>query len=412
MVLFGGTVSVQAESPSLPDDATPLQRAIYEALKAAKEANETVPDAEYLSYSNGTTLTVLTYENGTQRHIRETFAIKNVTIAISPDSPLFLPINTTDEEATEYLTKIQDILMGFTFQIPRYEWSFDILGIAEGGIIIDIGFGLRLPIQVKLEYPEIMVTKRLYTLYTSVNGLDWSATDYANAGLQPDENEFLCKFYFRAWLWTILTGSLFDFEIDFDESRSFSTPLGLGETFPLPRIPVPLNPIVEWLTGIVLDPYVYLTLEIGPNLGSDKVTANWSAENGAIGSGSFLWSYNNERLSFDVQTQNFLAEAKITLAKFRYWFTIFTVDFTLLINFEDALDFLNDIQVPLFTLDLSDIIGSLDLYVGVHEYTIGTVFVTVSVVPEAPLGTISLILVMVGALGLFVVTKPKKPKSA
>lgn len=243
-LLFGGRVSVKARSPSLPEDATPLQRAIYEALKAARQANEPVPDAEYLSYGNGTTLTILTYENGTQRSFKETFLIEHVTITVSPSSSSFLPIDTTDKEATEYLTKIQDMLLGFTFEIPRYVWSLEIRDpifgvlLASGGIIVDIGFGLRLPIQIKLEYPEIMTTNRMYTLCASVKGLDWTATDYSNVGLKPNENEFLCKFYFKAWLWTLITGSLFDFEINFDESRSFSTPIGPGETFPLPRISV------------------------------------------------------------------------------------------------------------------------------------------------------------------------------
>jgi len=384
----------------LPDDATPLQRAIYEALKAAKEANEIVPDAEYLSYGNGTTLTILTYENGTQRHFRETFRVENVTVAINPDDPLFLQINTTDEEATNYLTKNQDVLLGFTFQIPKYEWTIGIVGIAEGGITIDIGFGLRLPVQVELEYPEIMATNSWYTLYASVRGLDWAATDYADAGLQPDENEFLCKFIFRAWL-NFLGDELFSLGVNFDESRSFSTPIGLGETFPLPRIPIPLNPLIEIITGINLDPFVNLILELGPNLGSDKVTANWKAENGAVGEGSFLWSYNNEKLSFNIQTQNIVAEAKVTLLEFRYWFTVFTVDFYLFVDFEGILDFLGEHKFPLYTLDLSDIIESFELSVGVHQYTIGTVYVTIFVIPTVLLGTLSTILAMLGALGLY-----------
>jgi len=396
---FSHKVSAQDISQSLPDDATPLQRAIYEGLEAAREASETVPEAEYLSYGNGTTLTILTYPNGTQTPFRETFIIQNVTITISPYSELFLPINTTDEEATEYLTKIQDILMGFTFEIPRYDWSFD-FGLANGGIIIDVGFGLRLPIQIKLEYPEIMAINRLYTLYASVKGLDWTATDYADVGLQPNENEFLCKFLFRAWLWALVP--IFDFEINFDESRSFSTPIGPGETFPLPRISVPLNPLVEQIIKIDLDPFVYLGLEIDPSLGSQKVTANWEAENGATGEGSLLWTYNNERISFDIQTQDMMTEAIVTLTEFRYWFDLFTLDFFLYVDFQGILDVLGSYRLHIYTLDLSEVIGSLDLYIGVHEFTIGTVTVTVKVIPEVPLGTIVASASMIVALVAYV----------
>ena len=306
-LLLAGVVCVKAQENSLPEDATPVQKAIYEGLEAVRDANETVPDAEYLSYENGTTLTILRYENGTQRSFKETFVIRNVTVTITPNSPLFLPVNTTDEEATEYLTKIQDVLLGFTLEIPTYDWSFEIwdpiIGgvlLASGGVTIDLGFGLRFPIQIKLEYPEIMVMNRLYTLYASVNGLDWTAADFEDVGLQPNGNELLFRFHFRTWLWTFLTGSLFDYEVDFDESKSFATPIGPGETFPLPRISIPLNPLIEAIIIIDLDPFVYLELEIDPHLGSQKVTASWKAENGASGEGSLLWSHNDERLSFNI----------------------------------------------------------------------------------------------------------------
>jgi len=412
LLLFAETAYVKAPAQSLPDDATPLQTAIYEGLEAAREANETVPDAEYLSYGNGTTLTILTFENGTQKSFKETFKIKNVTITVNPGSPSFLPINTTNENATEYLTKIQDILLGFTFEIPRYEWSLEIWDpifgvlLASGGIIIDVGFGLRLPIQIKLEYPEIMATNLLYTLYASVKGLNWTAADYANVGLNPNENEFLARFFFKAWLWTILTGDIFDYEVDLDFSRSFSTPIGPGETFDLPRMSVPLNPLIEQIVLIDLDPFVYLELEIDPHLGSEKVTANWKAENGATGAGSLLWSYDDEKLSFDIQTQDFIGEAIITLNQFRYWFTLFTIDFSLFVGFRGVLFWLGDHELPLYTLDLSELIGSLDLYVGVHKFTIGTVGVIINVVPEVPLGTIMASAAMIIALIAYV-AKPK-----
>jgi len=383
-----GFVHVVAASESLPTDATPLQTAIYQALKASQEANEPVPQAEYFSYGNGTTLTTLTYENGTQRQFRETFKIKEATVGINPSDPLFLGIETTSEEATDYVTKVQDILLGFTFQIPKYEWSFEIPLVAEGGISIDIGFGLRLPVQLTLEYPEIMATNSIYTLYSTIQGLDWSSSDYADVGLPPDGNEFLCRFMTKAWL-TVLGSTVFFFDISFDESRSFTTPIGPGDTFPLPTLPVPLNPIVEAIVGFDLDPYVILTLEICPSLGSDRVTADWKAENGVVGSGSLLWTYGGEKLSFDIGTQDIIAVAEVTLSNFRYWFTIFLIDFYLHVNFQGILDPLGEAEILLYTLDLSAIIGSMDLFVGVHKYTIGTVIVTIFVVPEFPLGTLT-----------------------
>ena len=72
----------------------------------------------------------------------------------------------------------------------------------------------------------------------------------------------------------------------------------------------------------------------------------------------------------------------------------------LFVDFEGILDLLGEHEMLVYTLNLSDVIGSLDLSVGVHQYTIGTVYVTVFVIPDVPLGTLATILAMFGALGL------------
>jgi len=298
--------------------------------------------------------------------------------------------------------------MGFTYQIPHliweFHWDLPIIGIplAEGGYNIDIGFGLRLPVQNVLEYPEIMVIGSQYPLFTSLTGLDWTASDFANAGLLPDENEFLCKFIVNLWL-NILTVEDFDVDINIDESRSFITPIGLGDTFSLPAIQVPLNPVIESVIGIPISSFVDLTLEIEPNLGSNKITATWKAENGAYGTGSLTWHYNDERLQFNIQTHNVVSQAKITLSDFRYWFTVFKLDFILDIDFKGLIGALPDFEIPLFTLDLSDIIGSIDLSMGEHEYTIGSITVNVNlfVIPESPLGSLSIMITMIASIITF-----------
>ena len=125
--LFINTFTIKADSLSLPDDSTPLQSGIYEALKAAKEAGEIVPAAEYFSYENGTTLTILTYENGTKRSFTETFLIENVNINVNPFDTISLPIDTTDTEATEYLKKISRYFNGFYLSNSTFN-----LGISLG----------------------------------------------------------------------------------------------------------------------------------------------------------------------------------------------------------------------------------------------------------------------------------------
>lgn len=255
-----------------------------------------------------------------------------------------------------------------------------------------------------------MVTNHLYPLFASLTGLDWTAADYANVGLQPDENEFLCRFIFRTWLtyWNPLKLNYEEFapiDINFDKSRSFSTPIGLSQTFPLPRIPIPLDSFILTLTGVDLSPFVNLALEIGPNLGSDKVTAHWKAENGAVGEGELLWTTDNQKLTFNINTQNMVTTTKITLSEFRYWFTIFTVDFSLTADFQGILALVPRAEFHIYTLNLSDIIRSFDLSVGVHRYTVGTVLVNVLVIPEVLMGTVATILAMLGALGLHNQTK-------
>jgi len=67
-------------------------------------------------------------------------------------------------------------------------------------------------------------------------------------------------------------------------------------------------------------------------------------------------------------------------------------------------------ELPLYTLDLSEIIGSLDLYVGVHEYTVGTVVVLVNIVPEIPWGTIMASATMTVALVAYVTVQKWRRK--
>ena len=93
---------------------------------------------------------------------------------------------------------------------------------------------------------------------------------------------------------------------------------------------------------------------------------------------------SNEKLSFDVEAQNTVAVAEVTLLDFRCWFTIFLIDFYLHTGFQGILDPLGEMEIPLYTSDLSAIIGSMDLFVGVHKYTTGNGIVIIFAIPEVP----------------------------
>jgi len=338
------------------------------------------PTAEFIDFSNGTTQTIIDYGNGSNSVIRETFLMKTAKLKLGKDTTgqsLSVSLPTSEEESTDYVTVYEDavleqeVLMGFTYQLVAWHWSdsWDVLiAEASAGIDVDIGFGLRLPVRIALEYPEQMTVEHDYELYATLTPLD-----------RPDYNEFKCTFQAMVWASAEIFGVdafSFSFGPNYDYSKSFTTPLGPAMEFPIPSLERTVFDSA-WVIGFSL---LKLNLVIDPELGSDKITARASAAGDASADQTLRWSVPDDRIPFTVHADDYGPTdfAEIELSDFRYYFTKFKVHFKLKFDFHDWIDWLTgNPTLTLFTLDMSWLTEGL--YIGVHEGTDPTVDVTVFV---------------------------------
>jgi len=345
--------------------------------EAQEPSSEVEPVVEFLDFNNGTRQMIIDYENGTRDYVTETFIKKTARFLIPEDNTSqSLPINlpTSLEESTEYLnstetiTMEQEMLLGFTYTIVKERYTlvdiWVLTAYARAGIDVDIRFGLRLPINVTIEYPEQMTVGNNYTFYAKLTPID-----------KPSFNEFL--FVFKAYVWVdagiwvpfrwITYSATYGPNIDL--SRSFQTPLGSGAEAPLPGINIKIFDSAWVIEFSLLK--VFLTIE--PAFGSEKITAKAGSLGDArvVEGADLTWSEPDQRLNFTVNAgdyDNATDYAKISLSDFRYYFTIFKLHVGLLFDFDSWIDWLTgDPSIRVATLDMSWIIQKLGSpYLPVH----------------------------------------------
>jgi hypothetical protein len=241
----------------------------------------------------------------------------------------------------------EQLLMGFTYTGPHLDyaiqdsWEDPIFGIEiyyfKAGFELDWGLGLRLPGQADLTGPDQMVLGTAYDdLSSAMTPLDWSAADYSNTGVAPEGgNEFVLKLTFFVGIEGHLLGvdlcPSCHVTVDIDKSASFTTPFGPGAYFPIEPATIPIK---EFDLALI---YFGAGLVIDPNLGSDKITADWQASGDASGSGSITYSAPGVPVSFGPVNACNLGPgnlAQIQLNEFRYWFNEFLIDLGAYIEFE------------------------------------------------------------------------------
>jgi hypothetical protein len=320
------------------------------------------PSTEFIDYNNGTRQIIVDYGNGTQDYVEETLTRKTAELRI-PNStlnqPLLTSLPTSIKESTDYINTTQtliseqEVLLGFTYELLyfRKEWNrtgqfYWIEWYVGVGVNIDIRFGLRLPFNVTLEYPEQMTVGHNYTLYATLSPID-----------KPDFDEFV--FVFKANIWAKASIHVFGLGMDvwqtlqgpdLDKSQSFTTPLGPEAKAPLlsldvnifdlikivlPELSSTLDTISHW----VFTPYLVLE----PNFGSEKITAKavTTGDSRVIEGVDLLWSMPKQRLNFTVQADEYdptTNYTKIALTDFKYYFTKLTLDFKLRFDLSDKLN--------------------------------------------------------------------------
>jgi hypothetical protein len=245
-------------------------------------------------------------------------------------------------------TSTGDVLMGFTWTAPKINWIIeddciieicDPLGIFgcydftvyhyKAGFELDAGLGLRLPTEVTLnDIPEEMIADNPYTLSTSIEGVNWNAAQYTAANVEPVEgNEYVC--YLKFWVGVYVEVAeieIIDWNIDIDKNynRDFKTPFGSGEGFPIPDLDLSPDD-----TGLKMDwtiASIGIGLKIDPEIGSETITADWSANGDATGSGTV--EYNEPDVTEDFglvqacECSPTEEDANIQLSDFKYFFDI------------------------------------------------------------------------------------------
>ena len=294
------------------------------------------------------------------------------------------------------------ILMGFSYPGPdidytlEEEWEECVLGVcvtvarAKAGLEVGWSLGLRLPVEVSLTTPSEMNQGCAYWLTSAITPLDWTASDYASAGVAAEGgNEYLLQFVFfvgfKVW---ILGATVVDaaIDMDYDASQSFTTPFGPGEAFPI--LPVDLPPD---LTGLQVTFYDIASLGIGlvfePRVGSTDITADWQAVPGsdASGSGPITYTHPGAPVSFGPVTAADLGasdQAQLRLMGFRYWFNEFFIGLSGYLQFAVFGYGIKSGNFKIADFYLADLIGGL--WVGAHENTPDSVESSVRVGP--PLG--------------------------
>jgi PKD repeat protein len=388
-------------------------------------ANETLepssngPAVRVVEFNNGTREMITDYENGTRNCIAETFVKKTAELLTAPNetdqsvTTLLLGALASGKRANmmsltsiDKLTKYanttqtvvlrQPMMLGFTYTLAYWQeqWSSEgcwwiFTWYLAVGVDVDIQFGLRLPINVTVEYPEQMIIGNNYTIHVTLDPADMLNFD-----------ELLLTFKANIWAEANICGISIPRTVligpDIDGSQTFITPLG-SHSAPL-FLPLRFN-IFDIIDTIYPDPDLkramdlisqavvpYLVVQL--TFGSNQITAKANATGDArvVGGADLNWSEPHQTLDFLVNADEYDSTtnySRLILSDFKYYFTKFGADFGLEFDFDHLInDFLGipDPILHLCTLDINwitNIIGTP--YVTSHSGYPGSIYVTIYV---------------------------------
>jgi PKD repeat protein len=382
------------------------------------------PPVEVLDFKNGTRELITDFGNGTRNCIAETFVEKTAELQVpneTDQSQISVPTGSTtsremakklstvsSEEIVSYANSTQTFVMtqpmmlGFTYTLAYWQEQWSQQGgwwifswYLTVGVDIDIQFGLRLPINVTVEYPKQMTVCNNYTIHATLDPID-----------KPDFNELLLTFKANIWAQADLAGINIPrtvlFGPDVDDSVSFAAPLGSHSAPLFMTLRINIFDIIEHvfpsLKGVI-DVISYLVvpyLDVQPTFGSHSITAGASASGDArVVEGAILnWSEPHQTLNFTINADEYDPStnySEVVLSDFRYWFTNFAVDFALEFDFNSVINFfgIRDVNLHIYTLDMTWInqyIGtpSVGSHAGYPRSVYFTTYVNRTVNPPTP----------------------------
>jgi len=307
-------------------------------------------------------------------------------------------------------TTTEPILMGFTYTGPSldysirqqvkscaYIWPFGNVCVEwayiKAGFALDWALGLRLPAEVTLSQTE-GADPAIPAFETSLTPQNWSVAEYSsynvapepNAETETDGNEFVLRLEIFAGVQVRVLGAelVYGLNINQDHSQSFTTPFGDNSGFSIFEITIPLitfppedddnnNDDDDGLVGSGIFE-ISIGLAISPVLGSDKITADWSAtdEGGCEETGTLEYGSPGIPVLIPISkcTPGEDSEISVVLNNFRYYLNQFSFDIGPAVSIRVlTLQIEPDLE-PLFNLPLNSIFNILNdspFYLGDHK---------------------------------------------
>ena len=157
------------------------------------EESPTEPTTNVIDYHNGTICTIIDYGNGTQDFSVETTIDKSAALRENNNQsiPLVLydhqgqslgteafGVGAESMRATETNTEVinQEILMRWEYSFFKGRWDVTLgswVAYVRIGIVIDIEFGIRLPVNITIEYDApVRFDQTNTTMYAIITPID------------------------------------------------------------------------------------------------------------------------------------------------------------------------------------------------------------------------------------------------
>jgi hypothetical protein len=307
-----------------------------------------------------------------------------------------------------------NVVMGFTYAPPTidytigFKWKVFIFTIAEGraGFFLDAGLGLRLPANVELRADESLPENSIAEVKSSITPLDFSASQYEELGIPAKKgNEAFANFeLFVGAKLTVIGIPIINWAIDEKldlielcsiesgiDCGNFVTPFGKDENgvpreFPVPE--VKLDPDVTKLRLNISVFSIGVGLKLDPEIGSDKITANWQAADDASGKGIVTYlaasptDYTIGPIEIQEVSDSDDAKAQLVLDNFKLHLNrqTITVGANIQLSFL-GIGFFKTGYFDLLRIDLTKVLG--EPAIGQHKGTDGlTAFIPIANSPQ------------------------------
>jgi hypothetical protein len=264
------------------------------------------------------------------------------------------------------------LVFGFSVILPSLEKHVTVEIPEVESLHLDFeataGAGLRIPMSGAMSGDEPVNEGDTFSANSTVSGQDWSGAQYADVSL-PAEDGHEAYYQFTIQGCVDLNGI-----IDPDkqcagpnvvDATDFTTPLGAGNLLALPTINVP---IVDYdVAG--------LDFIVKSEVGSDQVTADWTASAEGLGSGTLSYTNSGTAVSLaDILAVDGPGTAQLTVDNFKYYFNQFAitpgvklwVDIEIPIPLAPNIDWEDSWTFTILTINLFDLLPLPDLGIPIH----------------------------------------------